>query len=493
MEFRQERAERRRRAFLILALLASAAMWFFGWRIMFGDEYRYVAMPTSWASPPSATAPPSEGAQLAATLKDASAQLCEYSDGRDQFLFAIAPTYRINGPQPTGPGCDYRSWNGEVAAAAHVDGGEAALFFFPAIPGLCPSNTAWAIASSAAGAWFQQATDVAHEAVHMGMDPKRQGTRNGIGPHAASAICMSPLDAFDVGTCRAHERGDPTTVMGSSSGRPTFREYLSIGYRDVSQRVTLGAGVSGRYTLEKLEQITGIQNLSVPGETSTYNFTVRTPTGYDAMWARTPRVTIHGYVDGYDAYIGYLETGGRFYSERDGLELAVVSVSMAGAIIDVRRFAPPRPTAGAPPTPTPDVVYPNPTSPPAECWTVPNYVRCTPTPAGGPAWTPTAIPSPTPTATSTPVQCQPSSTPLPPTCIPTTVPVVNAETPGTSPTAGVPSESSTSTPVPTIATPISSAPAGSGGKSDKTWLGILLAAIGVGLAAFFGRKAALKK
>jgi hypothetical protein len=400
------------------------------------DSYRYLAMPLSWDAPPNATAPPIVNGQLCAVLQEVGDMLEEYSDGRDRFFFDVAADYRIHAPQPVGPLCDYQTWNGEVSAAAIAAGrsGEISMFVFPALPGLCPSNTAWADYVSPV-TWIQQPNpvDVAHELVHIG----RIKSGGGIKPHAAGAVCMNPLSAFDLSVCRAAQRGDPSTIMGNGPGRPTFREQLVLGWRTVDQRITLGRGAGARQvTIGPLERVDGLQNLSVSGEDSTFNFTLRTPVGLDARWARTPRVTVHGYVEGFDAYIGFLETGGVFRDERGGFAVTAVSVTGEAALLSVEWFTP----APAPPVPTPAPWVQEPTPQPAECWAN-VFVRCTPTP-GPPSPTPTPTnppptappttaetPTPTPTPSPVPTEAPVPETPAPPPASPT--PVLTPFIPGT--------------------------------------------------------------
>jgi hypothetical protein len=359
-----------------------------------GPVYRYLAMPSSWDSPPNAAAPPASGSLLCGILGEVGAMMVEYTDGRASFAFDVAEPHRVPGEQPPGPFCDYGSWNGEVIAAARAAGhdGDVGLFFFPAISGLCPSNTAWAT-WSAGPAWIQQPnpSDIAHELVHVGL--KKDGNLSGIRPHAAGVICVStPVGgaAFDVTQCHARERGDPTTIMGNGRGRPTFRESIDLGLRRTDQRVTLGTGVARDVTLGPLERVEGIENLSISGFDSTYNLTLRTPVGLDADWARQPRVTIHGYVDGYDAYIFSLFTGDVFLNTKGGFSVTAVSVTNDAALLSVKTFPPPAPDPSLPPPPTPTAWAEQPTPQPQECWSVPGFVRCTPTPG---------LPTPTPTPT----------------------------------------------------------------------------------------------
>jgi hypothetical protein len=389
-------------------------------------EHRYLVMPSGWESPAAALEPTSSGSQLEQLLARAADQMKEYTDGRHSFVFDVAARYRVKGAQPLGPLCDYGSWLEEVRlaalAAGHGAGVNSFLHVFAPLPALCPSNTAWATWSGN-GAWFEQITEdiVAHEiAGHEGVGV------GGIREHAASAICTdTPVGgfAFDVRTCHAHERGDPTTIMGVGQ-RFTFREYVNNGLRTPDQRLALSSDVVQRdVTIERLEQISGVQNVIVSGVDDTYNFTLRTPVGVDAAWARVPKVTIHGWVDGFDAYIYSMVAGDVFLNLRGGFSVEALSVGMQSATLRVKYFAA-TPDAPAPPTPTPAAWTPDPTPPPAECWELFPFIRCTPTPA--PA-TPTETPTPTPT--SSPAPSTPTETPTPePTAteVPTSAPPAEA-------------------------------------------------------------------
>ncbi len=395
--------------------------------------HRYLALPSAWESPVTAQDPPASGAQLDALLQRAALQMAEYTDFRHTFLFDVAPTYRAKGAQPPARidgTCDFSSWNGDPVAAAtaagHGAGANSFLFVFPGLPGLCPSNTAWATWSGNS-AWFEMVTEdvVAHEiAGHEGVGI------GGIREHAAGAICLStPVGgfAFDVSTCHAHERGDPTTIMGVGQ-RFTFREYVNNGLRRPDQRITFGRGVDGDVTIERLEQIDGIQNLSISGEDTTYNFTLRTPVGVDAAWARAPKVTIHGYVDGYDCYIFSMTAGDVFLNLKGGFSVTVLSVDGLRATLRVKTFAviPPDPSTVTP-TPTPAPWTPPPTPGPRPCWIVDGFIPC---------------PSPTPVETQTPT---PSPTVVPPTETPTAPPPSPTATPSETPAPEL-----TATPQPTV-------------------------------------------
>ncbi|MGL6279419.1 MAG: fibronectin type III domain-containing protein [Gaiella sp.] len=191
----------------------------------------------------------------------------------------------------TNTSCDYTAWGTSANAAAAAAGVNLSaydhvVYGFPSTSscgwsGLAylPGRTSWLNGSGG-----MSLRTMAHELAH------NFGTH-----HASTLSCTESGVRVSLTTgsgCTSSEYGDPFTVMGSSTRKPTGFSLANFGWLPSSSTQTVGS--SGDYALTPLYGAFGsVQTLRIPRTTSTYlSVELRQPaTLFDTFGLADPAVT----------------------------------------------------------------------------------------------------------------------------------------------------------------------------------------------------------
>lgn len=232
-------------------------------------------------------------------------------------------------------------------------------------------------------------------------------------PHSWGAFFNSVFGDF--GNATIKEYGHPTDVMSGGDTVTAMWRYR-LGWL-----APVRVSRDGAWHRVHLEPITQRQDAFVIQRDEGMETWVERRVTNQA--AESAQITIS--YNGVPTWVATIMVGGNYVDTVGGVEIR----SLGGGDFSVRSVVP---SFVPPPPPTPGPYVPPPTPQAQECWTVPGFVRCTPTPAA--TETPTVTPSATATATPTP-----TDTPTPE--------LTSTEVPTQTPTEP-PAATRTATPVP---------------------------------------------
>lgn len=321
-------------------------------------------------------------AELLDMAKQATGLWHDASSGALTYAVTIAPSFRIDHPMGS---CSDESWETAAAVAASNAGFAGDVTLFYTNHGACRSDAP--LGGNSLSLTIYNAGTAAHEVGH-------QLGRN----HAWSLVWHGVVGDFSkiVGA----EYSDPDCVMGDGNLYVCAIERRALGWllpktlaRIPSQAITLGVGAANAVIVPRADGT--LYFLEAPTANAPPRLRVNSP--------------YHSWID-------------NFVPGKDPFEDTVggVRITYLGALqFKVEAFAPtykyPTPDPRTTPTSAPTYSANTPTPVVTECWTVPNYVRCSPTPAPVVA-TPVR---PTEPPTAAPTAIAPTRTAEPPTPAPT--------------------------------------------------------------------------